>query len=44
MEQKLMSFENKILRIVCGPVYDNELDAGAEEGTKRSESWQEFQG
>jgi hypothetical protein len=25
MEQKLMSFENKILRIICGPVYDNEL-------------------
>ncbi|VVC31914.1 Reverse transcriptase domain [Cinara cedri] len=25
MEQKLMSFENKILRIICGPVYDNDL-------------------
>jgi hypothetical protein len=25
-EQKLMSFENKILRIVCGLVYDNELE------------------
>jgi hypothetical protein len=25
MEQKLMSFENKIFRIICGPVYDNDL-------------------
>jgi len=25
MEQKLKSFKNKILRIICGSVYDNEL-------------------
>jgi len=25
MEQKLMSFENKILRFICGPVFDNNL-------------------
>jgi hypothetical protein len=25
MKQKLMSFENKVLKIICGTVYDNDL-------------------
>jgi len=35
MEQKLMSFENKILRIICGPVYDNDLGVLAQKNKQR---------